>query len=359
VLVIRPGSYKPIKLTAEELKQAMRILYAQGPLPGAPKGGRLRLILTSADPSQMLKAAGYLDFCERLTGQRADCWDELNASGGLDGEGATFVALRFALGEALEEAASAVRSMTPTQVRAMLSLMFLGMIVELLSPDPVTKALFILTATNLIAFVGVDFFNHVVKGFTAMVEELARARDFAGIRAAGIRYGERIGPTLARIVVMVATYGVAKFAGLFKGSVLDLPGGSRSAALAESQGFRLPTAEGAGSVALAADGAVVIGLGAAAGLRYTVSATSTSEGGQLPSRPYPSGDGTAPPEPGWIWKGTDPPGGERGAWVNPKNPRESLHPDLSHGPPEGPHWDWNTPDGGRYRLHPDGTVVAK
>src|SRR5262249_2293548 len=79
-LVIRPRGYQPVQLTAEELQQGMRMLYANGPLPGAPKVGRLRLILTSTDPSQMLKAAGYLQFCQHLTGQRTDCWDELNAS---------------------------------------------------------------------------------------------------------------------------------------------------------------------------------------------------------------------------------------------------------------------------------------
>jgi len=101
----------------------------------------------------------------------------------------------------------------------------------------------------------------VVRGFTAMLDELGRASDFAAVRAAGIRYGQRIGPTVARIVVMVATYGVAKFAGLFKGNILDLPGGSRAAALAEAQGFKLSEVAGARSIALGADGTVVIDLG--------------------------------------------------------------------------------------------------
>jgi len=98
---------------------------------------------------------------------------------------------------------------------------------------------------------------------------------------------------------------------------------------------------------------------------------SGTEGGAPPANPgqgttdapspraYPTGDGTTPPEDGWQWRGPDAPGGERGGWVNPQNPRESLHPDLGHGPPDGPHWDWNTPDGGRFRLFPDGRVVPK
>jgi hypothetical protein len=261
VLVIRPGGDKPVNLSREEFKQGMRMLYANGPLPGMPRDGRPRFILASADQVQMARAAGYLQYCQHITGKRMDCWDDLNAAGGLDDEGAAFVALHFALGEALEDAAAAVGSMTPTQVRAMMSLMFLGMIVELLSPDPVTKVIFMVSMANLIAFVGVDLFNHVVKGFTAMLDELKSAQDFDAVRAAGIRYGQRIGPTVARIVVMVATYGVAKFAGLFKGSVLDLPGGTRAGANAEAQGFRLSQVEGARSIGIAADGSIAIDLG--------------------------------------------------------------------------------------------------
>src|SRR6185295_3308638 len=129
--------------------------------------------------------------------------------------------------------------------------------------EPVTKIIFMASMANLIAFVGVDLFNHVVKGFTAMLDELKGAKDFEGVQAAGIRYGQRIGPTVARIVVMVATYGIAKFAGLFKGSALDLPGGSRAAALAEKQGFQISPVEGAKSISLASDGSVVIDLGGA------------------------------------------------------------------------------------------------
>src|SRR6185295_2571510 len=132
--------------------------------------GRPRFILAGDDPMQRLKAEGYLRWCHHITGKRFDCWDDLNASGELDDEGATFVALHFAFAEALEDAASAVRSMTADQVRAMLSVLFLGMIVELLSPEPVTKILFMVSMSNLIAFVGVDVFNNVVKGFISMLD---------------------------------------------------------------------------------------------------------------------------------------------------------------------------------------------
>src|SRR5207244_2854989 len=79
--------------------------------------------------------------------------------------------------------------------------------------------------------------------------------------------------------VMVATYGVAKFAGLFKGSALDLPGGTRAATLAEAQGFRIPEVEGARSITLAGDGSVVIDLGGAAAM----AAAGNGGGGRSPA----------------------------------------------------------------------------
>lgn len=262
VLVVQPAGHRHVEITQDEFRTGMRMIFSRGPLPGASRAGSPRFVPVSADAEQLRRAAGYLQFCERTTGTRQDCWEALSAAGGLDDSGARDVALRFAFSEALQDAASAVGSMTPEQVRAILALTFVGTIVVLLSPDPFSKYLFIVTATNLIAFVGVDLFNNVVKGYTAMTEELAAAQDFAQVKAAGERYGERMGPTIARIVLMVATYGVAKFAGLFPGGANSLPGGTRAAALAEAQGLRIPAVEGARSMAVAVDGSVTVEFGA-------------------------------------------------------------------------------------------------
>jgi len=262
MVMIRPGSgHQAVSLTREEFKQGMSRLWSRGSLPGVSRSRSPRLILAGLHPVQSPRVAGYLQFCEQLTGERKDCWDALTPEGGLDVSGSLDLALRFAFGEALRDAATAVGSITPDQVRAILSMTFIGLIVELLSPDPVTKALFIITTANLIAFIGVDLFNNVVKGYLAMADELAVAQSFAQVRAAGERYGQRIGPTLGRIIVMVASYGVAKFAGMFSGNALSLPGGSPAAALADSQGLRIPAAESARSISLATDGTIAIDLG--------------------------------------------------------------------------------------------------
>jgi len=72
----------------------------------------------------------------------------------------------------------------------------------------------------------------------------------------------------------------------------------------------------------------------------------------IPSDPKTS------PGPDWVWRGPDAPGGERGAWYNPKT-GASLHPDLNHPAPYDAHWDYVAPNGDQYRVYPDGRVEPK
>ncbi len=69
-------------------------------------------------------------------------------------------------------------------------------------------------------------------------------------------------------------------------------------------------------------------------------------------------DPSAAPGPGWEWRGSGPPGSDRGAWYNPAT-RETLHPDLDHPGPIGPHYDWRSPDGYFYRIFADGRIVPR
>jgi hypothetical protein len=269
VIVVRPAGYRPVELSDRELKEGMRMLWSRGPLPGAPRPEQPRFRLAKGDAEMLQKAADYLQFCEGMTGARTDCWGVLGPAG-LDAEGSLELALRFAFGEALRDAAAAVGSITPEQVRAILAVTLIGAILGLLDPNPWTKALSMVASANLVAYVGVDLCNTVVDGYVAMATELNGAHSFASIRRAGENYGKRLGPMVARLVLMAATYGAAKAAGLFTGSSISLPGGQRAAALAEAQGFNLPAAEGARAITLNADGSVAIQLGA------TVSVGSTA-----------------------------------------------------------------------------------
>lgn len=74
---------------------------------------------------------------------------------------------------------------------------------------------------------------------------------------------------------------------------------------------------------------------------------------------YPGDDPTKPPGDGWEWRGPDEPGGDKGAWYNPKT-GQSLKPDLNHPEPMPPHWDYVPyKNGPQYRYFPDGTLELK
>lgn len=262
VVVLRPGNYRPVELTAGEFQDGMRMVMSRGQFPGLPRPVQEpQLVLAAVDPVQLQRAADYLRYCERSGKGHRDCLDVLTPAGGLDNSGSRSVALRIAFAEALEQAAAAVKNLTPDQVRLILDLTLVGAILAVIDPNPWTKALFMVSTANLIAYVGVDLFNNVVKGYLAMDQELSRARDFAAVEAAGQRFGQRIGPTLSRLVLMALTMGVAKFTGLITGGT-SLPGVPPPAALAEAQGFSLPAAESAQSISLAPSGTVTIHLGA-------------------------------------------------------------------------------------------------
>ena len=60
---------------------------------------------------------------------------------------------------------------------------------------------------------------------------------------------------------------------------------------------------------------------------------------KIPNVKYPGNDSTKAPSDDYVWKGKNPVGGDKGAWVNNKT-GEQFHPDLNHKPPKGPHWDY-------------------
>jgi Bacterial toxin 37/PrsW family intramembrane metalloprotease len=127
----------------------------------------------------------------------------------------------------------------------------------------------------------------------------------------------------------------------------------------------VPTVSGA--VVLTSAGAAVLG-GMGVYLNEASEGGGSSGGGSgsgsgggrpaEPSAPPNFRDPSAAPGPGWEWRGSGPPGSERGAWYNPAT-RETLHPDLDHPGPIGPHYDWRSPDGYFYRVFQDGRIVPR
>ena len=75
-----------------------------------------------------------------------------------------------------------------------------------------------------------------------------------------------------------------------------------------------------------------------------------------PDVTYPGDDTTQAPGDGFEWRGKEPVGGDKGAWVN-KDTREQWHPDFNHKPPKGPHWDYTDPAGNVWSVFRDGRIL--
>jgi len=73
-----------------------------------------------------------------------------------------------------------------------------------------------------------------------------------------------------------------------------------------------------------------------------------------PTKPPVNPDGSE-----WEWRGRPPVGGDKGAWVNPNDPTQSLHPDLSHPPGVDPHWDFNDRKSKGWDVWSDGSSTPK
>lgn len=78
---------------------------------------------------------------------------------------------------------------------------------------------------------------------------------------------------------------------------------------------------------------------------------STSQAPPAPDVDYPGDDPSVAPGEDYEWHGkpNEPPGSDKGAWVN-KNTGEQWHPDFNHKLPKGPHWDYTDPFGIKWAV---------
>jgi hypothetical protein len=222
-------------------------------VPSTPEAPRL---LTEQDEF----TRGYGRWCERR-GRSRDCFSLLKDTPTLDADGRYTLAMAIATDAVWNETKAAFTEMAdPEQVRAaIVSSMAMYMMLWLL-PEPVSKGLAATLTAGLIAYLGVDTVWSLMGGWIELVEEVNRATTFEQLREAGERYGKVMGRHAARAFVLLATAAIGSTAGLGpKGP--GLPGYSRAAVLAETQGgFRLAAVGGVRSVAVSAEGAFTIAL---------------------------------------------------------------------------------------------------
>jgi len=257
--VLRHGGQHPVELSAEEFRAAVESITVDLPAPPPFATPRIRIHLAAVDPAEVEAALRYLEWCGKESRPGGDCAGVLEGGSALTEDARIGFAFHVALQGAMVEAGKSLRSIRPEQVRAALSLAMLVTAGLLVSPEPFSKILATVLACNLIAYLGVDLYNHVARGYWEMRKAAKATVRFEDLLTIGDWYAKQLGPTIARITVMLATYGIAKLGMAMPVAPPGLPGAAVAAANAEAAG--LPLGQTVTGVAVAVDGTVTVTVG--------------------------------------------------------------------------------------------------
>ncbi|WP_095992274.1 hypothetical protein [Cystobacter fuscus] len=281
-LVFTPHSVaEPVELDDKEFKEAAEKLVRDMPPPTRPQEAARRLFevearsgsytyearhrrITPHEPDEHLEGEStakdeltctYLRWCER-TGRPGDCLRLLTESPTLNGDGRFALALAFAKGAVLDEMLEAFKDMADphAMVAAVLWTWTTYMVLIAIPDVTVSKGLAAVMTATIISYVGVDTFWGLVVGFKWLMEEADRATTFNELRAAGERYGKRMGRNAARAFAMLAMAAMGNTAPGLAAKVPKLPGAMQAAVQAETQmGIRLSAVGQVETVAVSAE----------------------------------------------------------------------------------------------------------
>ncbi|HLL53953.1 MAG TPA: AHH domain-containing protein [Myxococcaceae bacterium] len=262
VVVPRSPGRPPIAVTEDEFRAAMRVLLSEIQLPArfGRRAPDFEVVLAALDPAQLALARDYRQWCERRR-QSSDCLALLGSRAVLSQDDKYKVAFEIALGAEWDGFTEELRGMADsTTVRVVLLGAMVAYVGMLAFPELVTKGIAAAITVVLTAYLGAETVWNLVAGWLQLVEEVNAATAFWQLRAAGERYGKRIGAQTARVLVMVVTAGLAE-GGQFLARVLRLPNAATaSVALASDTGGKLVLAElgQVGGVAVAETGVTVV-----------------------------------------------------------------------------------------------------
>jgi len=244
---------RPVEYGKEDLQVAMGLFADHVAAVIQHQEGKLHVRLASTDP--MVEA--YLAWCDRRNSP-GDCLELLDGkSPGISNDGKRSIAVRMALGTALEEVASVMRHVDPVKVEALILIWFTIYFASFVFPDvTITKVVSFVMSANMVAFLGWDGFRSFVLGYRDMCKAADAAQTFGALFDAGRAYGARMGPSMVRIVTALVTLGLSAATGMSV-PVTSPPGGGQAVANAEAMGFRLG-AVSSGSVSVSATGTITL-----------------------------------------------------------------------------------------------------
>ncbi|HYV46080.1 MAG TPA: hypothetical protein VFA20_14520 [Myxococcaceae bacterium] len=192
----------------------------------------LQVVLASwgSGPSNLEAVTrGYRDWCSHS--KQSECIART-----LTNSDVYEIAFDFALGSQWDGFVKEVKStIDPGTIRTVL---LTGMVIFMASiafPELASKIPAAVATAILTAWIGAQAICDLIFGWIRMVGELDAAASFDQVRAAGVRYGEKIGVQTARILILLATAAIAE--GGLIARLMKLPRASEaSAALATETG---------------------------------------------------------------------------------------------------------------------------
>lgn len=237
-----PTDFAPVRVSEVDFASALAGLVVEMPLRVAPSRFPLqprRLLALAPRPGegetgQSELARSYGRFCERR-GTPGDCLTLFEDDSLLDEGDKRRIALALAVGPALEGVDAEVRTLlSPARLLATVSITISGYMALLVVPEPVSKGVAAALGLLLWGYLGWEFWD-LMEGWMRLSEESGRATTFAELRAAGERFGRRIGPNSVRILVMLGTAAVGETAALMS-RASRLPGFAQASRTTELHG---------------------------------------------------------------------------------------------------------------------------
>ncbi|HEY8207039.1 MAG TPA: hypothetical protein VIG99_06150 [Myxococcaceae bacterium] len=244
----------------------------------------LRVVLASwgSGPAALEEITrGYRDWCTHSG--KSECLSRT-----LTGSDVYGIAFDFALGAEWGGVVKEVKStIDPSTIKIVLLTGLVIFMATIAIPELTSKIPAAVATALLTAYIGAQAVWDLIFGWIHMVRQLDGATTFDEIRAAGRRYGEKVGEQTARILILLATAAIAE--GGVIARLMKLPKASRaSAALAtETGGAGLEMAGQVKGVRVSASGVTIAVEGPGKGaVGFAMASHGPVPGADPESRPF-------------------------------------------------------------------------
>ncbi|WP_224361133.1 SitA5 family polymorphic toxin [Hyalangium versicolor] len=289
IVYVPPRNVEPIEIAEGEFQKLMTQLVLDMRFSvRAENDVRKRLRLASSDPEPRTQGGDYGAWCSQQDNP-GECLTLLgDGFSFLDATARRKMALSFAWDGVWAGVQGAVKEVVnPLALKAMITSAMAAYMFLVVAPEPLTKVVAIALTAYIVAYVGLDAFANIVKGWQRLSMDSERAVSFEELEDAGHNFGKVIGQNGARVLILALTAALGGGAANMASKGPMLPGFARAALAAETNaGFSLSAAMAGGVRSISvAEGVMTVGLvpAAVAVAMQGASGGATQGGGSGPT----------------------------------------------------------------------------